>query len=323
MRIIDSLFDIDDSMKNCCLTLGNFDGFHLGHRKIIDTVRKTAERLSTKTAVMTFEPHPAVILHPEKKPQVLTPLFLKAQLIEEAGIDFLIVVKDSYKMLTLSPADFVKEFLMEHLSPQAIVEGDDFHFGYGRSGTVETLASFGETFGFEIVVVPPVTDQSDSKVSSTIVRRLLQKGSVASASNTLGRNYRLMGQVISGRGKGAELGFPTANIDPYEQTIPAEGVYAGYVAINNNLKNLCANTANISAIFSLGRAKTFISDHPMLIEAHIFDNGVDDLYGKYLSMDFVEHIRGQERFESEELLKKQIKIDCDKAKKILAKEINL
>ncbi len=317
MQIINSLCDVNDSMKNCCLTIGNFDGVHLGHQAIIKATAQKAKELNTKTVIMTFEPHPAVILHPEKQPQVLTPLPLKIQLLKEMNVDLLIVVKDSYKMLTLSPENFIKEFLMQTLKPKAIVEGDDFHFGYGRSGNVETLKKFGQTNSFETVVVAAATENNNQKISSTMIRRLLQKGNVDNAAKAIGRKYRLMGLVVSGRGKGAQLGFPTANIDPCNQIIPAEGVYAGYVTVKNNIEKLCQDKANIPAVFSLGRAKTFVSNHPLLIEAHILDENTHNIYGKYLAMDFKKHIRGQERFQNAEQLKKQIDIDCRKAGEIL------
>jgi riboflavin kinase/FMN adenylyltransferase len=127
-----------------------------------------------------------------------------------------------------------------------------------------------------------------------------------------------MGRVIKGRGKGAHLGFPTANIDPHEQIIPAEGVYAGFVSVADTVEKLCVLSRKIPAVFSLGRAKTFISDHPLLIEAHILDEKVEDLYDKYLAMDFIDFVRGQQRFETEEKLKKQIKKDCKITKEILS-----
>jgi len=322
MRILNSLESIDESCRGCCLTIGNFDGVHIGHVRIISEARRVAEESgASRLVAMTFEPHPAMILHPERELQVLTPFEMKARLLAEAGVDDLVVVRDSYQMLTLSPEDFVDNFLMKRLSPKAVVEGSDFHFGYGRSGNTGVLGELGKARGFETIIIEPeemrLFDEMMSKISSTAIRHLLQKGRVGKASMALGRNYRLMGQVISGRGKGRQLGFPTANIEPEGQIVPAEGVYAGLIALSGSMEELCREQAVTPAIFSIGRAKTFISDHPLLIEAHVLDSNLEDICGKFLAMDFVEHIRGQQRFSSEDELKKQIAIDCDTARSIL------
>lgn len=322
MIIIDKLEGIDKSLRHCCLTIGNFDGVHRGHREIIRTAKQIADDFGRcPVAVMTFDPHPAAILHPERMPKVLTPLQFKAALLEQAGVDCMFVMKDNYQMLSLSPEDFVVKFLMTELSPKAIVEGDDFHFGYGRSGNVQTLEHLAKQHGFKVSVVEPqqmlVADVS-MRISSTMIRHLLHRGDVADAARALGRPYRLMGSVVKGRGKGSELGFPTANIDPHGQIIPAEGVYAGFVSLADSVEELMLKNQKIPAVFSLGRAKTFVFNHPLLIEAHLLDKNAGDLYGKFLAMDFVDFIRTQIRFDSEEKLKTQIAKDCQKAELILA-----
>lgn len=323
MQIIDKLDSIDNGVRNCCLTIGNFDGFHLGHQEIIRSARQRAQSLDgCPVAVMTFDPHPAAILYPDQMPKVLTPLFLKTALLEEAGIDYLIVVKENYKTLTLSPQDFVENFLVKHISPRAVIEGDDFRFGYGRSGDVHTLQQLGKTYGFDVMVVKSrkiIVDKVSTRISSTMIRHLLHKGDVADAAAALGRPYRLMGNVVKGRGKGTQMGYPTANIDPHDQIIPVEGVYAGFVSFADSLEELVRMDQKSPAVFSLGRAKTFVTQHPLLIEAHLLDGKVGDLYGKFLAMDFVDFIRTQQRFETEEKLKEQIAKDCQKAENILAK----
>jgi riboflavin kinase / FMN adenylyltransferase len=318
---MDKVDKIDDRLKNCCLSIGNFDGVHLGHQEIIRTACRIAESLGNCPVVaVTFDPHPAAILNPDRMPRVLMPMPLRAVLLEAAGVDHLVILKDSYQMLTLSPQDFVEKFLMKSLSPRAVVEGQDFHFGYGRSGDSKFLQQLGKTYGFDVIIVE--SKQIDiegmpTKISSTLIRHLLQKGDAADAAKVLGRPYRLMGKVVKGRGKGSELGYPTANIDPHEQIIPAEGVYAGLVSVADTLEELCRLNQKTPAVFSLGRAKTFVSDHPLLIEAHILDEKVGDLYGKYLAMDFVDFIRTQQRFKTEEKLKEQITKDCETARNIL------
>jgi riboflavin kinase/FMN adenylyltransferase len=322
MITIDKFEGIENGVRHCCLTIGNFDGFHLGHREIIRRARQMSNKLGgCPIAVMTFDPHPAAILHPDRLPKVLTPLAIKSALLEEAGVDYMIIIKDTYQMLNLSPQDFIKDFLMKQISPKAIIEGDDFHFGYGRSGTVETLEEFSKQHDFHVVIVEPQHIEigtSPVRISSTMIRHCLHRGDVGDAARALGRPYRLMGSVVKGRGKGSEMGYPTANIDPHDQIIPAEGVYAGFVSLSESLDGILTANQKLPAVFSLGRAKTFVSDHPLLIEAHLLDKTIGDLYGKYLAMDFVDFLRTQQRFDSEEKLKEQIAKDCQKAESILA-----
>ncbi|MDD5011855.1 MAG: bifunctional riboflavin kinase/FAD synthetase [Phycisphaerae bacterium] len=321
MQTIDKLEKIDKTLNGCCLTIGNFDGVHLGHQAILRRARQIAAQLGDCPVVaMTFDPHPVAILHPEQMPRVLTPLPLRTALLEAAGVDYLVVLKDSYQMLTLSPQDFVEKFLMKSISPKAVVEGDDFHFGYGRSGDAKILIQLGKTFGFDAAIVDAermTINNKPARISSTLIRHLLHKGAVADAAKALSRPYRLMGNVVKGRGKGAELGFPTANIDPHDQIIPVDGVYAGFVSVADTLEELCTAEQKIPAVFSLGRAKTFVSKHPLLIEAHLLDKKSENLYGKYLAMDFIDFIRTQQRFKSPKELTEQIAKDCRKAENIL------
>jgi len=307
--------------KGCVLTIGNFDGVHLGHREIINVARKLADQRHSDLVLMTFEPHPVAILYPEKAPGVLTPIVLKKHLLNQFAVDCLIILESSYRILNLSPESFVDEFLLKSVQPDVVVEGEDFNFGYGRSGNVRILKELGQRFSFEVVIVPgkeiKLADEQNARVSSTLIRHLLHKGKVADAATALGRYYRLSGQTTLGKGKGRKLGFPTANIDPVNQIIPAEGVYAGFVEIADTEEQLCQSKSKLPAAFSIGRAKTFISDHPLLVEAHILGRDPGDLYGKYLAMDFVEFIRHQQKFTSPQQLSAQIEKDCKTAKEIL------
>ncbi|MHC5137674.1 MAG: riboflavin kinase, partial [Planctomycetota bacterium] len=249
---------------------------------------------------------------------ILTPLKMKALLLESLSVDVLIVIKDSLKLLNLSPEDFVDQFLVENLSPAVMVEGPDFNFGYGRSGSIETLRQFGTTRNFEVVEVPfvditPDSEDAAEKCSSSSIRRLLEEGNARRASHILGRPFRLVGKTIPGRGVGAKIGFPTANIDPIGQVIPAEGVYAGYVVVGECLEDVVFGGLRRPAAISIGRAKTFLSDHPLLLEAHLLEDNVEDLRNKWLGLDFMRFVRHQQRYESKDDLKKQIQKDCDKA----------
>lgn len=309
-------------VRGAVVSIGNFDGLHLGHRRLLDTARRLADERGVPLVVVTFDPHPAMILHPERAPGVLTPTACKEKLLEALGVDRLILITDSLRLLNLSPKDFIDEFLMKHLAPCALVEGPNFTFGYGRSGTTQTLRELGAQRGFEVHEVGflkvTLPGEGEEKVcSSTAIRRLLQGGQVENAARMLGRNYRLIGRTVPGRGIGRSLGFPTANIQPDRQIIPDEGVYAGYAVVADRPEDLCTGGSLRPAAFSIGRAKTFITEHPLLLEAHLLDGPVGSLYGKCLAMDFVRRIRSQQRFESPEALKRQIEKDCCEIRSIL------
>jgi riboflavin kinase/FMN adenylyltransferase len=303
MRIIEDHQVSDNLPQGMVLSIGNFDGMHRGHQTLVTTARQIAREKQTQVAAMTFDPHPAVLLYPDRAPGILTPLGMKALLLESLSVDTLIVIKDSLKLLNMSPEAFVDEFLMKHLSPSVMVEGPDFNFGYGRSGTIETL----------FVGVDSAGSDPSEKCSSSAVRRLLSEGHARRAAQILGRPFRLVGKTIPGRGVGAKIGFPTANIDPIGQVIPAEGVYAGYVVVGECLEDVVFGGLRRPAAISIGRAKTFLSDHPLLLEAHLLEDDVENLRNKWLGLDFMRFIRHQQRYETKDGLKKQIQKDCDKA----------
>lgn len=321
MRIVHSLEELEKPVIRPVVTIGNFDGVHLGHQQIIAAAKEAARSHKTIAVAMTFEPHPAAVLHPEDKPGVLTPLVLKAELLRQGGLDSLIVIKDNPRLLQLSPDEFVDQFLMKKLQPVVVVEGEDFNFGRHRAGSVLTLQQFAGKYGFEVRVVPMrqvrLSGKPHSPVSSSAIRRLLTDGRVSDARAHLGRPYRLIGTVTPGYGRGAALGFPTANIEPSEQIIPAHGVYAGLVAVGGACEQVCATESRTPAVFSIGGGQTFNAQHPLLVEAHLLTENVPPLYDKWLAMDFVRHIRSQQKFESEKQLSEQIAKDCQKAKQIL------
>jgi riboflavin kinase/FMN adenylyltransferase len=338
MQVAESKSQLESVARGQVLSIGNFDGVHIGHQELLKQAKAEAKRHNTALAIMTFFPHPAAVLRPDKAPRILTPLPLKKQLLEESGVDCFIILTDTYELLNLSPKNFVDEFLMKNIKPVAVVEGVNFTFGYGRSGNVLLLRDIGKERGFEVIIVQP-KEQNFSKgqrstVSSSLIRDFVEKGNVKDAMAALGRPYKLVGKTIPGRGKGAQMGFPTANIEPLEQLIPAEGVYAGFVEIGETVDDVCISKQRLPAAISIGRAKTFVGEHPLLFEAHILatedtentevnkniKNTVPNLYGKWLAMDFISRIRPQHRFENAEALKAQIAKDCEQIKKILATE---
>jgi len=321
MRILETMRDLEKTEKGCVLTIGNFDGVHLGHQEILAAAGRIAQERTAELVAMTFEPHPVAILHPEKAPGVLTPLELKTHLLAECGVDCLIVLQDSRTLLNLSPEDFMSRFLVENVRPSVVVEGDDFNFGLRRTGNIDTLQKLGTEKGFEVSVVGSkkitLSTGQTVRVSSTIIRYMLESGHVADAAAVLGRPYRLIEKIIPGRGIGKKLGFPTLNMKKPTQVVPAEGVYAGFVQIGQTIEDILASEERIPAVYSIGQARTFGQEFPVLIEAHLLIENVGGLIGKYMAMDFIQRIRSQHKFKTPEDLSKQIAKDCEKAKQIL------
>lgn len=319
MKIIEKISGFDE--KGCVLTIGNFDGVHIGHREILTAAKEVAAQKKTELMVMTFEPHPVVALQPDKTLGVLTPVELKKHLLAEFGVDCLFVLECSSEILSLSPRDFVDEFLVRKIRPSVVVEGEDFNFGSGRTGSVHTLYNLGAEKGFEVTIVSSkeikLSIGHSVKVSSTMIRNLLEAGKVSDAAIALGRAYRLVGKIIPGRGKGKDLGFPTANMEVRRQIIPGEGVYAGFAAIAESFEDGCAAEEGIPAALSIGRSQTYGSSNRLLIEAHLLKENVGDLTGKIMATDFVERIRSQQKFETEKELAGQIAKDCEKTNELL------
>ncbi|UCE99281.1 MAG: bifunctional riboflavin kinase/FAD synthetase [Planctomycetota bacterium] len=324
MKIIETTSDLKKIKPGCVLTIGNFDGVHIGHQVILANAKKNAAKRKAQLIVLTFEPHPVAILHPEKAPAVLTPLKLKTHLLEKSGVDCLVVLKDSAELLNLSPADFVDKFLARRIQPEVVVEGESFNFGSGRSGNVHTLNSLGQEKGFEVHIISTkqvkLSIGQSVKISSTIIRNLLETGKVADAAVALTRPYRLIGKVLPGQGKGKQLGFPTANLAPARQIIPAEGVYAGFVAVGDSEQQICSAEKKIPAAFSIGRSTTYGTENPLAVEAHLLIENVGDLVDKWMAMDFIERIRQQIKFETKSQLSAQIAKDCENVKQLLAKQ---
>jgi riboflavin kinase/FMN adenylyltransferase len=321
MQVLTVGADFQQVRKGCVLTIGNFDGVHVGHQEILRTARRLAEDNGTEMAVMTFEPHPVAILHPEKAPGVLTPLPLKLHLLKDYADQCIIVLEDSRELLKLSPQDFADEFLMATIKPSIIVEGDDFNFGAGRAGDVNTLAQLGQDRDFRVVVVPPkqieLATGQKVRVSSTIIRYMIESGHVVEAAEALSRPYRLIGPVVRGWGRGRKLGFPTLNMEKPKQIIPAEGVYAGFVRIADEEQQLVQGQQPLAGVFSIGQAQTFGDQHPLLIEAHLLLTKIGDMTGKWIAMDFLQRLRSQHKFNTPQELVTQIEKDCEAARQAL------
>jgi riboflavin kinase/FMN adenylyltransferase len=321
MRIIETTSDLEKIKKGCVLTIGNFDGIHLGHQEILTVAKQTAAKNATQLVAMTFQPHPAAVLHPQKTFGILTPLELKKYLLTEFGIDTLLVLESTAELLSLSPADFVEQFIVKNIQPDVVVEGDSFNFGSGRTGSIHTLQKLGAEKGFLVVEIEAkevkLSTGQIAKISSTLIRNMLTNGRVTEAAIALGRPYRLIGQVIPGHGKGKQLGFPTLNLEKPQQIVPAEGVYAGTVELADNLEGVCGAKKRIPAVFSIGRAATYGQGQSLLIEAHLLIDNAAQFTSRYMAMDFIKRIRSQQKFNNEKELSAQIAKDCEKAKEIL------
>lgn len=322
MRTIGTLSELGQIEEGCVLTIGNFDGVHRGHQEILAAAGAAAKERGTELVAMTFEPHPVAILHPERAPGVLTPLDLKASLLAQAGVGSLVVLPSSGDLLSLSPEGFVRRFLVENVRPSLVVEGGDFNFGAARAGSTEILRNLGGQSGFDVLVIEPkeirLSTGQSVRVSSTLIRYMLESGHVADARQALGRPYRLVGEIIAGRGVGRKLGFPTLNMKEPRQVIPAEGVYAGFVRIGSIAADVLSGGDAIPAAYSIGQARTYGDDFPLLIEAHLLNEAAGAAVGEFMAMDFIERIRSQHKFGTPEDLSRQIAKDCEEAKKILA-----
>lgn len=321
MRILETMRELEKIEKGCVLTIGNFDGVHLGHQEILAAARRIAQERAAELVAMTFEPHPVAILHPDRAPGVLTPLPLKKHLLEKCGVDALILLEDNRQLLNLSPEDFVNRFIVDNIRPSVVVEGHDFNFGLHRAGNIDTLRELASQKGFEVCVIGPKKIKLSTgqivRVSSTLIRYMLESGHVADAAAALGRPYQLIEKAIPGRGIGKKLGFPTLNMKKPTQVIPAEGVYAGFVVIGQTIEDVLASQERIPAVYSVGQARTYGEEFPLLIEAHLLIENVGDLIGKYMAMDFIQRLRSQHKFKTPAELSTQIAKDCEKAKAVL------
>ena len=293
------------------VTIGAYDGVHLGHQAVLRLVRDLATARRLEAVCLTFDRHPAEVVRPETAPKVLTPLDEKLELLEATGFVDTTCVLTFDKARSREPAEqFVREVLVEGLGARLVVIGADFHFGYRRHGNVRLLEQMGAELGFEVLglgLVPVEGDENGMPYSSTQIRDLLAAGDVAAAARMLGRPprpYEVRGTVERGDGRGRELGFPTANVAvPERVCLPADGIYAGTYTDEDGVER--------DAAISLGRRPTFYVDaKKSLLEAHVLDFD-GDLYGHQAKVRFVDRIRGEEEFASVDALVQQIERDVE------------
>ena len=305
MRIIRGIKNYTDKLPNPVLTLGNFDGVHLGHQAIFKKVVERAKEIGGTSIAFTFEPHPLKVLAPERSPLLLNTFHGKMRLFEEAGIEVVICANFTRAFADQNPEDFARDVLHELIGVREVYVGYDYAFGKGREGSIASLKKMGNTYGFAVGVIEPV-QVDGAVVSSSSVRDLLVKGRVEDAARLLGRHYLIEGEVVHGSHRGHTLGFPTANLKTANELIPGFGVYAVLARIQGR---------TIKGVASIGIRPTFDSG-PVSIEVYLFDFH-EDVYGKEIELLFIKHLRGEERFPDADALVRQIRKDVQDAQEVL------
>ncbi|MCX5771041.1 MAG: bifunctional riboflavin kinase/FAD synthetase [Candidatus Hydrogenedentes bacterium] len=284
MRIIENLWDWQGSFPGLVLTVGSFDGVHLGHRRILSMVTESARKMGGTSGLMTFRPHPREFFAPASPPNLLTPDAKKFALIDESGVDVLFVLPFEARVANMDRREFVTEIVHGRCKAVQVVVGHDFRFGREALGDYHYLKRMGPHLEFDAIQAPPLYIEGE-RVSSTAIRESLLQGDLDKARLFLGRPYSIVGEVIQGRGVGHELGFPTANIAPYHTAVPAQGVYAAQVKFGNQ---------TLPAAVNIGIAPT-IRQEVMLIEAHVLGFS-GDLRGRRIEVVFHKRLRPERRF---------------------------
>jgi riboflavin kinase/FMN adenylyltransferase len=291
------------------VTIGKFNGVHLGHLEMIRLTRELATERDATSAVITFDRHPAVLFNPEHAPEDITGLARRIELIEATGVDALVLLEFNAELAALSAREFVQRILVNGLRAQAVVVGQDFRFGHGAEGTIDVLRQLGEEFGFDVVVMDDVCPEDGERVSSSLVRNLLESGDVARAARLLGRSHAMRGEIVHGDARGREIGFPTANLS-HEATgyLPGDGVYAGWLVDDDGTR--------LPVAISVGTNPTFPGERHRRVEAFVLDATLD-LYGHLVIIEFVERIRGMQKFDGIEPLIAQMNDDVERTRGVL------
>lgn len=298
------------------VTIGNFDGVHRGHAKVITRLIERARELSARSVAITFDPHPAQVHRPAEAPPLICGLTDRLDLLEATGLDAVLVLPYTLELAQLTPRDFVAEYIVGALGACTVAVGRDVRFGLNNSGTLATMIELGQELGFTVEVIDDVGNASAARWSSSAVRDLLLAGDVAEAARVLGRPHRLRGVVVHGDARGRELGFPTANLSQdVEGMVPADGVYAGWVR-RPSAPSGTADSA-LPAAISIGTNPTF-DGVQRRVEAYVLDRTDLDLYDEEILVEFTAHLRPTLRFDGLEPLVVQMHDDVARAREILA-----
>lgn len=305
MKLIRNLDHLPDALRRGAVTIGNFDGVHLGHRKIIQRLLARARQASGPALAFTFDPPPGRILRPQHAPAPLCWIERKAQLLTELGVNAVIAYPTDRAFLELTAREFFDRFLIERLDARVVVEGPNFFFGHNRAGDVNRLREFCQQAGIAVEIVEPVEDDGQI-ISSSRIRREVAEGHLGAAGEMLTQPYRIRGRVVAGARRGAALGFPTANLEDVDLLLPGEGIYAARAEVAGSLW---------PAAVSLGPNPTF-GEGQRKVEAYLLGFS-GDLYGEAIELDFLARLREIVRFDSVDELVAQMNRDVAVTKAIV------
>lgn len=309
MELIRGLHNLHDRHRACALTIGNFDGVHLGHQAILRMLVDKARELDVDACLMSFEPLPQEYFSPDNAPTRLTRLREKWCALEATGLDQFLCIKFNHWLADLTAEDFIKHILVDSLHVRYLVIGDDFRFGKGRTGDYEMLKAAGRQYGFEVVNSHSHCLDGE-RISSTNIRRVLANNELEHAEKMLGRPYRICGRVAHGDKRGRTIGFPTANIKLHRHATPLSGVYA--VTMSG------ISDHDVTGVANIGKRPT-VDGHHLQLEVHLFDFD-RSIYGEQVCVEFKHKLRDEQRFESFEALKQQIIKDSEQAKQFFAQQ---
>ena len=311
MELVRGLHNISRRHQGCVLTVGNYDGVHLGHQKMIGALKARATELRSAATVLVFEPSSKEFIDPEGAPPRLTRWREKFLALAAQGVDRLVTLRFDEYMRAMTPECFVDELIVAALGTRHIVVGNDFRYGCNAGGTIDSLRAAGEARGFGVEQIAPFVFDG-VRVSSTVVRERLAESDFAGAKRLLGRPYRMLGRVVHGRELGRELGFPTANLRLMRRKPPVQGVLA--------VRVFGIAPEALAAVASLGTRPT-VDGTDMLLEVHVFDFA-GELYGREIEVEFVAKLRDEVKFDSLDALTTQMKVDAAQARDLLSK-VNL
>lgn len=310
MRLIENLKELSRPYPNAVITIGNFDGVHIGHQALFHEVIERADAIGGTSVAMTFEPHPIRVLKKNGNPPLITLYEQKLELMESTGLDVIISIPFTLEFAALTARQFVEDLLVRQIGAKVIVVGRDYTFGKDRAGNVALLQTLGKELEFEVVTVDwiPIALNRSGRISSTRIRELVMEGDVSEAQRMLGRNYQIRGEVTRGRDRGGKLlGFPTANITLQDELCPKTGVYAVTVEWRGQ---------KFKGVANIGYSPTF-DDHVFTVEVHVLDFN-ENLYGEMIRVNFIHRLRDEEKFSGIDELARQIRNDADKAREILS-----
>jgi riboflavin kinase / FMN adenylyltransferase len=306
VQVIRQLEQLSPVWRGCAVTIGNFDGVHRGHARILQTLREQAQHVGGRSVVFTFDPHPITLLRPALAPLPITWLERKLSLLEQQGIDAVVVYPTDAALLQLTAEEFFQRIVLDTLAARAMVEGPNFCFGRGRTGDIAKLRELCSSAQVACEVVQPC-EQGDELISSSRIRELIQTGQIGAANQYLTQPFRLRGEVVKGAERGRTLGFPTANLQASETVLPAHGVYAARTKIGEKIW---------PAALNVGPNPTF-GEQTTKIELHLCDFS-GDLYGQTLEVELLDRLRGIQTFASVAELKDQLRRDVAECREICA-----